>query len=77
MLRESSIAYIVGRIKQLRIDDPEYLDKCQAECKEQFGAFVSPGFKWNDESFSFWLHACGVWRVARIRLSQEKPSWRR
>ena len=77
MLRESSIAYIVGRIKQLRIDDPEYLDKCQAECKEQFGAFVSPGFQWNDESFSFWLHACGVWRVARIRLSQEKPRWRR
>ena len=77
MLRDSSIAYIVGRIKQLRIDDPEYLDKCQAECKEQIGAFVSPGFKWNDESFSFWLHACGVWRVARIRLSQEKPRWRR
>ena len=77
MLRDSSIAYIVGRIRQLRIDDPEYLDKCQAECKEQFGAFVSPGFRWNDESFSFWLHACGVWRVARIRLSQEKPRWRR
>lgn len=77
MLRDSSIAYIVGRIRQLRIDDPEYLDKCQAECKEMFGAFVSPGFKWNDESFSFWLHACGVWRVARIRLSQEKPRWRR
>lgn len=77
MLRDSSIAYIVGRIRQLRIDDPEYLDKCQAECKERFGAFVSPGFKWNDESFSFWLHACGVWRVARIRLSQEKPRWRR
>ena len=77
MLRDSSIAYIVGRIRQLRIDDPEYLDKCQAECKETFGAFVSPAFKWNDESFSFWLHACGVWRVARIRLSQEKPRWRR
>jgi len=77
MLRESSIAYIVGRIRQLRIDDPEYLDKCQAECKEMFGAFVSPAFEWNDESFSFWLHACGVWRVARTRLSQEKPRWRR
>ena len=77
MLRDSSIAYIVGRVRQLRIDDPEYLDKCQAECKEMFGAFVSPGFKWNDESFSFWLHKCGNWRVARIRLSQEKPRWRR
>ena len=77
MLRDSSIAYIVGRIRQLRIDDPEYLDKCQAECKEMFGAFVSPGFKWNDESFSFWLHKCGNWRVARTRLTQEKPSWRR
>jgi hypothetical protein len=72
MLRQSSINYIIKRIKQLRIDDPKYLDECQAECKELFGSFVSAAFCWNDESFCFWLHKCGDWRVARVRLMQEK-----
>jgi hypothetical protein len=63
MLRQSSIDYVVSLLKQLRRDDPQYLDQCQQEFKELFGEFASPAYKWNDESWSFWLHKCGTWRI--------------
>jgi len=76
MLRQRSIDYVIGLIKQLRIDDPEYCDRCQQEFKQQFGCFASPSYKWTDESWSFWLHKCGTWRVESMRIvKRDKPRW--
>jgi len=74
MLDQRSIDYIAERIRQLRLDDPVYCNQCQKEFKDQFGCFASPSLEWNTETWSFWLHKCGTWRVEQKRtVNRDKP----